>query len=236
MDKQGLRERIWQELTSNGVALFPGAEGRIPNFRGAEAAARRVTTIEAWRRAGTIKSNPDAPQRYLRYLALRSGKTVYMAVPRLRGDRPFVELDPRDLRSDRVWAAASIKGAFQEGETVLVEEMRPIDLIVAGSVAVSADGARLGKGGGFSDLEYAICREAGLVNEKTPVVTTVHPLQIVGNGDIAMTDHDIAVDWICTPDGVIRCHRTFRRPRGVIWEDIGSKIDEVGVLKTLRLG
>jgi 5-formyltetrahydrofolate cyclo-ligase len=33
--------------------------------------------------------------------------------------------------------------------------------------------ARLGKGGGFSDLELAVAAEAGLVDRSTVVVTTV---------------------------------------------------------------
>ena len=41
-------------------------------------------------------------------------------------------------------------------------------------MAVAEDGARLGKGGGFSDLEFAVASQAGLVAPDTPVVTTVH--------------------------------------------------------------
>jgi hypothetical protein len=37
--KPGWREKIWHVLTVNKVARFPGAQGRIPNFIGAEAAA-----------------------------------------------------------------------------------------------------------------------------------------------------------------------------------------------------
>jgi 5-formyltetrahydrofolate cyclo-ligase len=59
--KQILREEIWRALTVNRGARFPGAHGRIPNFVGAEAAARHLTTLDAWLAARTIKSNPDAP-------------------------------------------------------------------------------------------------------------------------------------------------------------------------------
>src|SRR5690348_6585883 len=34
--KQEVRERVWDLLQREGVARFPGARGRIPNFRGAE--------------------------------------------------------------------------------------------------------------------------------------------------------------------------------------------------------
>jgi len=37
--KAALREDVWSALQKGKVARFPGAEGRIPNFIGAEAAA-----------------------------------------------------------------------------------------------------------------------------------------------------------------------------------------------------
>ena len=55
-DKQAYRERAWDLLTSTGVARFPGARGRIPNFMGAEAAARALASSPEWQAAGTVKS------------------------------------------------------------------------------------------------------------------------------------------------------------------------------------
>jgi len=39
MTKQELRERVWSLMEEQGVARFPGAKGRIPNFKGAEKCA-----------------------------------------------------------------------------------------------------------------------------------------------------------------------------------------------------
>jgi 5-formyltetrahydrofolate cyclo-ligase len=49
--------------------------------------------------------------------------------------------------------------------------------IVTGSVAVTRDGHRCGKGHGYGDLEYVILRELG--QPPIPVVTTVHAMQMV---------------------------------------------------------
>ncbi len=68
-----------------------------------------------------------------------------------------------------------------------------------GSVAVSADGARLGKGGGFADLEYAVAAAAGLIGPQTVAVTTVHEIQVQPDGSIPVTGHDVPVDLIVTP-------------------------------------
>ena len=232
--KQRLRERIWTRLQDEGVARFPGARGRIPNFIGAEAAARRLDDLRVWRLARHLKCNPDSPQLPLRKAALRAGKVVYMAVPRLRAERPFLAIDPRalDVPAHR---AASIKGAGRHGRPIGLDRMPPIDLIVAGSVAVSRDGARLGKGGGYSDLEFALAREAGLVTDETVILTTVHPLQIVDAGQIPMTRHDITLDYIVTPDDVITVDPARARPAGIIWADLDDeRFRSIPALQALR--
>jgi 5-formyltetrahydrofolate cyclo-ligase len=231
--KQRVREEIWRALTDNKVARFPGAQGRIPNFIGAEVAARHLTTLPVWQRAGALKCNPDAPQRSVRYVALQAGKVLYMAVPRLRELKPFIALDPALLGPSGLWKASSIQGAFAVGKPVALAEMRPIDLIVAGSVAVSHDGARLGKGGGYSDLEYALCRQAGLVDQDTPIVTTVHSMQVVPDDAIEMTSHDISLSWFVTPEGVIQTASRYPRPQGILWDELGDKLDEIPVLQQL---
>jgi 5-formyltetrahydrofolate cyclo-ligase len=169
----------------------------------------------------------------VRYAALNAGKVVYLAVPRLRTLAPFIELDPRMLDKAKLWQASSIRGGFELGRAVALEDMSHIDLIVAGSVAVCRDGARLGKGGGYSDLEYALSREAGLLDEEVPIVTTVHPLQIVAAGDIEMTRHDISLNWIATPQGILRTDGRYPRPLGVLWDELGEKVDEIPVLQDL---
>jgi len=186
-----------------------------------------------WREAKRIKANPDMPQRPVRELALSQGKVLYMAVPRLRRDPPFLELDPSRLR-ERFREASTIRGAFRLGRPVSSGEMDPIDLIVAGSVAVTKEGARLGKGGGYSDLEYAIGREVGIIDEKTPVVTTVHRLQVVSN-DIEMKIHDLPVDFIITPEEVIITRSPFPKPEGIYWEILEEeKLKSIPILTRLR--
>jgi 5-formyltetrahydrofolate cyclo-ligase len=233
--KAALREEVWAAMAERGVARFPAPDGRIPNFVGAEAAARRLAETEDWRSAGTLKANPDSPQWPVRQRALEDGKLVYMAVPRLAEQRPFFLLDPTRLTTS-AREASSIKGASRSAVTVDVEDLTPVDLIVAGCVAVGRDGARLGKGGGFSDLELAVARAAGMVDTRTVVATTVHERQVVDAGRVPTTGHDIHVDVIVTPDGVIRC----RRPRGyrlpsIHWNELtDEKIAAIPLLARLR--
>jgi 5-formyltetrahydrofolate cyclo-ligase len=233
MDKQEIRERVWSLLESDKVSRFPGARGRIPNFKGAAQCALKVGELEAWDNAKVIKANPDSPQRAMRHLGLKQGKTIYMAVPRLREEKCFVELDPKRLGKN-LYAASSIKGAFEFGRQVSVKQMKPVDLILCGSVAVRRDGARVGKGGGYSDLEYAIALELGIINSLTPIITTVHRLQIVDQ-KFALKPHDIPVNFIITPEEVIECKTKLARPQGIYWEYVDDeKINSIPLLKKLK--
>lgn len=231
-DKQAVRERVWALMERRGVARFPGAHGRIPNFVGAEAAADRLAGLSVWRRAGTVKANHDSPQLAVRARALAEGKRVYMAVPRLREERPFLLLDPERLDVP-AREASSIAGASKHGTPVPVSEVPHIDLVVCGTVAADRRGARVGKGGGYADLELAILAEAGTIDDRTAIATTVHPVQVLGE-HLPETEHDFRVDRIVTPEGTIACRRA-RRPRGILWEHLDDdRIEGIPVLRALR--
>jgi 5-formyltetrahydrofolate cyclo-ligase len=97
------------------------------------------------------------------------------------------------------WEAATKEGAAKAGRKVAARELPSVDLVVCGSVAVNRQGARVGKGGGFSDLEVAFLVEAGVIRPDTVLATTVHALQVVDE-PIPETIHDFRVDLIVTPD------------------------------------
>jgi 5-formyltetrahydrofolate cyclo-ligase len=204
---------VWATLDRERASRFPGARGRIPNFKGAEAAARALAATPEWQAAQVIKANPDAPQLPVRVRALADGKRVYMAVPRLRDARPFLLLDPKRLRLDPR-DAASIKGASLVGRPVAVGRVEHVGLIVCGTVAVNRKGVRVGKGGGYSDLEFGLLVERGLVDDETTIATTVHPLQVLDE-ELPEEAHDFRVDLIVTSDDVIRTRRR-KRPAGII--------------------
>jgi len=221
--KRAIREATWAALQEAGAARFPGTRGRIPNFVGAEAAAKALAELPIWVKARAIKVNPDSPQRPVRHAALKAGKVLYLPVPRLAEEEPFLRLDPAELPEGSLWKASSIKGAFELGVSVRIDEMTPIDLIVTGCVAVTPEGARLGKGGGYSDIEYALLREAGLVQEDTPILTTVHETQVLDDGAFPMTAHDISLDFIVTDERVLPCRRPFSRPSGLLPEHLSPE-------------
>lgn len=228
--KKEIRERIWRLLEEKGVALFPKPiRGRIPNFRGREAAARRLVRHPVFEQARVVFVCPDSPQRPVREAALRAGKVLIMATPRLR--EGFLVLNPREIPPRLYGRASTIRGAFELGRLVEVPPLK-IDVKVTGSVAVSPEGGRVGKGGGYSDLEYAILRELGLIDGSTPVVTTVHDLQVVKW--IPMARHDMPVDCIFTPTRTIRTNTKYPKPPGILWDELKpSKVAEIPILRRL---
>ncbi|MDQ3932624.1 MAG: 5-formyltetrahydrofolate cyclo-ligase, partial [Actinomycetota bacterium] len=232
--KAALREQAWTALEQSGASRFPGAEGRIPNFTGAEEAAERLRQLDPWQSARRLKANPDSPQWPVRQRALEDGKTVYMAVPRLAEEPPFLVLDPDELASSPR-RASSIKGASRSGRPADVADLESVQLVVIGSVAVASDGARLGKGGGFSDLEFAVGRAAGVIAADAVIITTVHPVQLLESGEVPMAAHDVPVDLIVTPNDVIDCRGgPYRRPSGILWDELSEdKIEAIPLLQRL---
>ena len=218
-------------MDREGVSRFPGAEGRIPNFAGAKAAAERLAKHPDWMRAETVKANPDSPQTHARRLALAQGKCLVMAVPRLREQHPFRLLDPKRLSESQLREAATIKGALRHGKVIDLDEVPELDFVLTGSVAVNLKGARLGKGGGFSDLEFALLSEAGRIDRRTVIATTVHPIQILRE-NLLMTGHDIPVNLVATPRAVVEVDGAYKRPTGILWDHLQPpQIHEIPVLE-----
>ncbi|MEU7688253.1 5-formyltetrahydrofolate cyclo-ligase [Streptomyces spectabilis] len=228
--KAKVRIQVWDALDAANAVHTDTSHGRIPHFRGAHAAADRLANTAAWQSARTIKAVPDRAQLPVRARALAEGKTVYMAVPALAAERPFFLLDPSRLDLTDPFEAASSQFAAAAAPTVEVESLGSIDMIVLGSVACDRSGTRIGKGAGYSDIEFALLTEAGLITPETLIVTTVHSLQVV-DAAIPSTTHDVSVDLIVTPEETITCPPA-PRPPGILWDHLPA--DKIASIPALR--
>jgi 5-formyltetrahydrofolate cyclo-ligase len=214
--KASIRKRVWGKLESLELVTAPRpCYGKIPAFVGLRNATQRITKIDAFRNANTVYTTPDVSTRILREEALRHGKTLVISLPGLRG---YILLPPYQLKASEIRYASSIKGALRKGTKLPILEDVKVDLIVLGSVAVNSDGARLGRGDGYYDLEYAILRETYAATEQTPIATLVHDMQIVEES-IPMLMHDVPVDIIASPTKMIRVGSSkYKKPPGIIWD------------------
>lgn len=140
-----------------------------------------------------------------------------MAVPRLRTRACFIALDVPPEQAGR---AATIAGATELGAPIHPRELPPIDLVVCGVVAVDVAGARVGKGGGYADLELAIGQAFGAIGPDTAIVATCHDLQL-RDGALPQDPHDLGLDAIFTPTRTLRCPRRVR-PAGVLWDALDA--------------
>jgi len=119
----------------------------------------------------------------------------------------FKKLDPRRIPPDKIEAAASLSRGDRWSEEVALTDMPGLDAIVCGSVAVTRDGRRCGKGEGYSDLEFAILRELGH-----------QPLSV-----------------IATPTHAIRIKRPSAAPTGIDWTRLSAEdLEEMPILAELK--
>jgi len=232
-EKQRIRMEIWRLLEERGVARFPKpVYGRIPNFVGAERAAERILELEEYRDARVVKVSPDSPQKHVRYRCLLDGKILVMPTPRL--SEGFLLLDPSRIPRGQLEYASTIRGAFIYGRKTHPRDLPRIDLIITGSVAATRNGLRLGKGGGYSELEYAILLEYDKIDPDITIATNIHDLQLVDR--LPRDPYDLTLDIIATPTKLIKVQAVRERPRGIIWELLDrEKIEEIAILRELYI-
>ena len=228
--RRGLGEVHWLVLVAVPLQAFLSSVGSKVAEDAYQGLKRAISRL-----LGRDQEQPAAEQPRPRPLVLQDTASGLQVV--LEVDLPdtayqqLVGLDPEHLSIDP-WEAATKEGAAKAGRKVAAMELPSVDLVVCGSVAVNRQGARVGKGGGFSDLEVAFLVEAGVIRPDTILATTVHPLQVMQK-PLPETIHDFRVDLIVTPNEAIRCAKPHRPP-GILWEHLDQdKIAEVPALAAL---
>ncbi|MGZ7096749.1 MAG: 5-formyltetrahydrofolate cyclo-ligase [Methanobacterium sp.] len=197
-NKDVIRQRVWNSLENEKLSLPPKPPfGRIPNFKGSKAAANLLRTTEEWINSKVVFSSPDSAQQKVRENALKDKKILIMASPKLKNG--YLIINPEDTINEEK-RASSIKGAFKFGRSI--QNFIEVDLMVEGSVAVDLNGNRLGKGGGYGDMEISHLFNLKAIHKGTPIVTTVHEEQIIDK--VPFEDHDKKINMIVTPERVIR--------------------------------
>ena len=99
--KDVVRKDVWSALVEAGLNVGPTYD-RIPNFVGADMAAKRLSELDEWKRARVVKCNPDPPQIPVRLRALYDGKLLFAPVPYLTKGFPYLRIDPEKLAAKGV--------------------------------------------------------------------------------------------------------------------------------------
>jgi 5-formyltetrahydrofolate cyclo-ligase len=230
--KDEIRKEIQEIKEKNPAYPKPLPARGTPKFVGLYEAAEKLKELPEWRDAKAIKVSLSLPLELVRKLALEDDKIAYTAM--LKEEKAYVELNPGFSKGQDVspiWSA--VKGAYIFGRGVDPGEMRKIDLCITSSVAVDVKGGKMGKGGGSADLTYAIGRDFGIISDKTAIVELTHPLQVV-DYDIPMERNDVPVDYILTPEKIIKTGGHYPKPEGVYWEHLREDYKGLPILKKLK--
>ena len=171
--------------------------GRIPNFQGSINASDFLRNTKEWKDSNIIFVSPDTAQHTVRKNAFYDGKDLIMASPKLLNG--YIMLESRSTIGHEE-EASTIEGAFKHGHKTT--SIPNIDMVVEGSVAVDIYGGRLGKGGGYGDMEISYLKNNKLIDIDTPIVTTVHEIQIIDR--IPLESHDEKINMIVTPKRILR--------------------------------
>ncbi|KAM6223819.1 LOW QUALITY PROTEIN: methenyltetrahydrofolate synthase domain-containing protein [Rhynchocyon petersi] len=223
-------------MESQNLADFPRpVHHRIPNFKGSYRACENIRKLDAFAGAQEVKVDPDKPLEGVRLLALQSHKTLLVPTPRLRTGLFNRIVPPPGATKDVLRKCATSQGVRNYSVPVGLDSKVLVDLVIVGSVAVSEQGWRIGKGEGYADLEYAMMVAMGAVHQETPVVTIVHDCQVVDIPEVLLGDHDLTVDYVLTPTRVIQTGCRRPKPSGVLWSQVSAEmLEKIPVLRSLR--
>ena len=244
---------MWEYLEKNKLVNFPRPVfGRIPNFKGAEKAATKLLELEEFKTAKSVEVNPDKPLEASRALVVENDKILYVPVPQLQEGLLKKLSFCNDDKPKNIKQTVTRWGIETLGKNVEFGDELSIDLLVLGSVAVSRDGRRIGKGKGFADLEYAVLKEMKAVDDNTTIVTTVHDAQVCYvlrtsrffiltfqvfdtlPNDI-FQKHDVPIDYILTPTQIIKIEKKLPRPEGIYWDLLSQRqLNEMPILQKIR--
>ncbi|ESO02138.1 hypothetical protein HELRODRAFT_94411 [Helobdella robusta] len=231
-----LRSKVWDYLEDSGLASHPKIpRRRISNFRGSEEACDRITELDVFKKAQILRIDPDRPLQEIRFKTLEAGKTLLVPTPSLKNHVFSKIVPPADCPQKLLRSCAARQGIKDYSEAIDIDEKVKVDAVVVGCVAVSTKGWRIGKGGGLSDLEYAMMASLGVVNQKVPIITMVHDCQILDLPDSLFGLHDLPVDYIVTPTQIIECTGHLPKPSSILWNLMNDdKLNHIPVLRRIR--
>lgn len=238
MDKQKTRSEAWEELrkVARPDSRFHfDFSSFIPDFEGSEKALDKLVDLEIYKNASLLFVTPDECLVNLRAYCIQDGKTIIVSPYGIR--RPLVILGRKDVPEGHELFAACLDGLERFSHYITLDEigrLGKLDLMVTGGSAVNLEGIRFGKGHGYFDLEWAMMREIGVVNEDTPVVIFVHDCQVIDES-IEPDPFDSVADIIVTPTRTIMVEKRYPKPAGIIWEKLDPHlIEEIPPLQELR--
>lgn len=235
--KRSLRVQTWKKIQQNKCGIgFNAIFNRIPGFVDSDKAGSLLAETEEFKKAEHVKVNIDRALHAIKLQTLVTGKTLYLPATR-DSAALFLKVDvPADATEEQKKEILHVQDVQQHRTEVGLGTKVKFDLVVIGSVLVSREGYRIGRGNGFADLDIGVLIELGCITPETVIVTMVHDLQVVDSlPKHLFQKYDTPVDIIVTPTEVIRVEKALPRPTGIFWEILSERrLQIVPVLKSIK--
>lgn len=241
-DRDRMRREVWKQLRK---VAYPDSRfawdfgSYIPDHEGSEEVAERILGLAERRELDRFLTTPDNNLNAFRERMIEEERAFVM--PTYGILRGFVRLQPKQVPAGKADFASTLDGMNRFATPVpldrLAEDHPGFDCLVTGASFITRDGLRMGKGHGYFDLEWAMLREVGLVDESTLVLAAGHEVQVVAPrdelGSIA-DSHDTIVDYIVTPENLYEVEDPPPKPEGIFWERLSRKrVEKIPPLKAL---
>lgn len=196
---------------ADGMALIAYPDSRfgrdfsqfIPGFDGADLAALATMSLPACRAARRVFITPDNAVAPLRRMLIEAGADLI--VPSYGLYRGFLHVPASAVPPDALPYCGWLDAIEAFGTALTLDELSAlatIDLIITGSSAITMQGLRFGMGDFYLDIEWAILRMLGLVDERTPVIAVVHDTEVAARS-FAPAPSNVCANTIVTPTRII---------------------------------
>jgi len=239
MTKRLIRVQTWRKFSEHKCAAPPlDVFNKIPNFKGAEEAAKLLSELEEFKKAKNIKVNMDRAQEPVKLEVLNSGKNLYVP-PGRDAEIPslFTQVTcPADTDIKDQKKIVRLQGESDTRKEIGIDTDIKLDLLVVGSCAVSKLGQRIGKGNGYVDLDVGLLLQLGVITKDTVIITTVHEVQVYDDlPEELFKKYDLPLDIIVTPTEVIRIEKRLPRPDGLDWSLLSQRrVNLIPALSALK--
>jgi len=238
VEKDSIRKEVWGQLSQvakpDSRFHFNFAEF-IPDFEGSDRALAGLLELDLYKEAKRMLITPDNCLEELRIQTIHDSKQVI--VPTYGICRGMVLLERRRVPQGQEKFASSLDGMELFGKNLTLAEIQrlgKIDFLITGASAISLNGVRYGKGHGFFDLEWAMMREIGVVDEGTPVVAFAHDCQVIEE-ELEPRPFDTVADIIVTPNRIMCVPKTYQKPEGIYWKLLDKQLlEDIPLLSELR--
>ncbi|KAL9900137.1 methenyltetrahydrofolate synthase domain-containing protein lost isoform 2-T2 [Glossina fuscipes fuscipes] len=235
--KRSLRVQTWRKLQENKYGVgFNRIFNRIPDFVNSDKAALMLAETDEFKNATNIKIMIDRALHVAKFQALLANKNLYL--PGTRDSKAlYLKVDvPPNATDEQKKEILNVQDVQNHRTEISLDTKIKLDMVVIGSVVVSRDGYRIGRGNGFNDLDIGLLTETGALTPETIIVTLVHDAQVVDNLPTNLFQkYDTPVDLIVTPTEVIHVDKRLPRPTGIFWELLSERrLKIIPVLQVLK--